>query len=1422
MKYILPEKLLDAVKSEFSTKHPAIRFSNSELSRKLKSFVNSVEMRGINPEFGKLFQDESGLDVKTVRVAFLRDSHKDSGAEEKMRNLLCYYAFKIDWKTALSQEFNTTEEEIEKFTLDLKQQTKSPEVKEQVVLKQANYELITPEVFEKERSISSQALNNLTLNYYTRFNNIPQNLKSIIANDRYALPEVYQKFQLLDDELQNINIEEIVGSAIPKNPILIKILGVGGEGKSTLLWHYIKLFCSRYKTFFLKTLNPQPIVEVLNLPNLLRSEPVIFFLDDITSTEENKNLISIGELIADNCTQRPIIFIGAERYYRYTRSYDAKKFENFFTHSYVLLYSSHDLRSQIFDKIYSYLTSDTDPIQKNHHYTYFTQNNSLGLIDSIFFLILEIKAKIGAIDYRFDWEDWEDSCINQYEILNSLYKFVAFFYQFGIPTPLNAIANYYKNSDTKSLVRELLRSNETFSPIIISHRQNNEFLSLRHEKMGEWYFKIIPNGLYTAKDFFDEFIQNVRTREYSYLFRNIIRHNTEFELSTYRKYISNEIILKIINQYLSGIDEKDYSEEEYKVLMEKHFVLSGMEKDNNERIAPLEISIKLDPKNIFAKTRLAVIKMSDDPLRAKLLCKEVLDENSNSHHARSILYRLLIKNPRSSEFNTFEQECFDYAKNNPSFANSLFTIIKDNEHITPSSTIIELTKLYKNDESLASNVLDVLIKLKRFKEAQELIINIAIIKNNLDNQELIRFLKNMIRYCMVSGDSDKQVLNASFSTLRSLKNKIGENSDLLYLEAKLYQLNYSSHNHKRAESLITKAYELNPNKFMFFTVMNFYVSYFKAQRDRLDIQTPHLASTLNRGINFSKYHNIDSKNLDSRLNLVIANLYNLLSDTYYKHFCITTFNKGEKYDSKYPFKITALVNQSETILVNCINNLGSELRKLDDLPYSYRFDLLRNQYSKACSLLYELYKKTIFHYKRIEISGFDYKTKFPALKKYSEYSLIIDKENPYNILTFIELKITLNESDYNSLLKQALFHLFSTYQKAKLCSILIKKGDKEAGLSLFKKFGKLNSNDLRVKNNLAFCYMEAKNWELACESLSGLSYKNYTSRNLINNLMELMPINTIPRVKAKYNVLMEYEEDANMSFIYKIKFKESIFACLFSLGKKNELERFYVKNIKYFRIQQSNIELGEKCKAYYLHRLIIIEVSVKSRIRASFNDYDKSLIELINILKYLKEIFALDIQFENVNYNFNTEEEYIHLTNIIKLASEFLQSCIDAYPIHSNLHFNQIKQFDSFKLFRQIFLYRLNQFTNNTHHSFIPILKHYLKMSLNENDCDSIRLIGQIYQKLENFEKASFLLKVSLDLSQSKEQKSYAYLALADQILGHIENNITSGKGNNLKKVFLRIDSAQEYLLESMRLHSFAYQASVKQKLNDVVAKYKI
>ncbi|HOU46699.1 MAG TPA: hypothetical protein PLL99_02780, partial [Chitinophagales bacterium] len=70
--------------------------------------------------------------------------------------------------------------------------------------------------------------------------------------------------------------------------------------------------------------------------------------------------------------------------------------------------------------------------------------------------------------------------------------------------------NYYKNSDIKSLARELLRSNETFSPIVISYKQNNEFLSLRHEKMGEWYFKIIPNGLYSAKDIFDDFIQNVK------------------------------------------------------------------------------------------------------------------------------------------------------------------------------------------------------------------------------------------------------------------------------------------------------------------------------------------------------------------------------------------------------------------------------------------------------------------------------------------------------------------------------------------------------------------------------------------------------------------------------------------------------------------------------------------------------------------------------------------------------------------------------------------------------------------------------------------------------------------------------------------------------------------------------------------------
>src|SRR6185436_1337828 len=92
------------------------------------------------------------------------------------------------------------------------------------------------------------------------------------------------------------------------------------------------------------------------------------------------------------------------------------------------------------------------------------------------------------------------------------------------------------------------------APIIVDSEKR--FLTLRHQKLGEWYFETIPDGKQVQEEILEQCLNHVNSHPYSYLLRNLYR-NPEFIKTELHRKLPNTRVLSIIDQYLESMKYYD-------------------------------------------------------------------------------------------------------------------------------------------------------------------------------------------------------------------------------------------------------------------------------------------------------------------------------------------------------------------------------------------------------------------------------------------------------------------------------------------------------------------------------------------------------------------------------------------------------------------------------------------------------------------------------------------------------------------------------------------------------------------------------------------------------------------------------------------------------------------------------------------------
>jgi hypothetical protein len=106
---LLNQKIIDKVWQTFDSHNNGMRHRIPYLRDEL---IHFIEKNKDLFKYSKFYSKDDFFSDKTLRCALQRDRHYDNGAEEDMRNLLCQYAFNIDYTSTL--EKIGTSVEIEK------------------------------------------------------------------------------------------------------------------------------------------------------------------------------------------------------------------------------------------------------------------------------------------------------------------------------------------------------------------------------------------------------------------------------------------------------------------------------------------------------------------------------------------------------------------------------------------------------------------------------------------------------------------------------------------------------------------------------------------------------------------------------------------------------------------------------------------------------------------------------------------------------------------------------------------------------------------------------------------------------------------------------------------------------------------------------------------------------------------------------------------------------------------------------------------------------------------------------------------------------------------------------------------------------------------------------------------------------------
>ncbi len=1343
----------------------------------LKSAVNKKSKPGA-------IKNGNGVNIKTA------------GKTPLLLDLLCYFAKGKSWSEVL-KDFGLTENVVErgeilkqnerkKHTIDksLDSQIEYFQVKrnvhQNIIYK--NVDVITQETFSKEEINDIDKRNKEKINFYLRFNNNSTSIKRSIANDIYIPPDNSFNFKTENGLIENSTINNIVNKAKLFSPLLIKILAIGGVGKSTLIWHFIKELSKDYTCYYIRRLDADEIKAIITNRHSNKIDlPIVFFLDDAVTHQENRDaLLQIGELLLEISSENRIVFIVGERSYRYYKFKNHREFESTFSEEiYTLLYNNRPMRNEIFVKILESMNLNNEKINdsdKDLYHRIFEQNKSDSIIDSAFNLIVSLRKDYPKIGYTFDWEDWKNVCVGRFIMFYDLFKVVAFFYQFGISVPFTYINEYYKESFSSELLRELLNSfGNDYSPITLClNDKQEEILSPRHEKLSEWYFQIAIGAKESGAEFFKAFLNNVYSEPAAYLFRNLCRNNSEFILSPYKNFLSNQKILSIITKYLSLKDRKEYTEEDRKMLMEKHFILVNLGR-MNEAEAPLEFGITLHENNFHFYTRLAHFIEDQYPERSIELYKYVFEKDKKNYFAILGLFTLYSKT-NNQEFENFQITAFESAKSELRFANKLIGIIEKVMTKLAPSTIELLKELLDTFPILGNNIAELLINKQQHELAIEVLLkvkeNIAKLGSKFRNKTVRLFIK----YHETHTRNTQIGLYAAEEILTKFQYE--NNSFTIFYLAKIKSFKNDKESLKLAEIGFLKANSLDNTGAIFYSVCKFYRNYSKHFFDKEKKNFSKAIIILIKALKFTesslKYASKD-RQIGIKTESVI--FYNELLRLLYYHSQLPK-DKSPKYKNliqKLELENINLLEESISFLIKGFQESKDGMFSNYVIEQSEIFDL-----SKACAIYFDFCKRITYR------KWFSTPKEFPSLEsnfyiKKAYKTLLLglewDEANPILLTHLIEAKIILNHGSIEDTLEKITLENFNTAQKAKLSKMLFEKGYREESTKLVRKFGQLNSINNNVKNDLAFCYISAQLWAFTSRLFWYIENPNSYSLTFIRQLALDVPESDNERVILKIHFSQMYIENSKENVEILMM---NICRLYYISGEKEKSKNYFINNkieLGFGRVDRLEIlkkynsiiidwqpELVKYfATAIHVARTMILK---KSKMTAVFEIIKKTLVALRNS----------GIKLQTISFNYtNTDTNDENLKGIVRQAFDLL------FIISSNNELrNSIYEFIKNEVlknafYKKVFLHKLIK-ANNI--KLVVLYENIIYLiANNNNDSDIYRMCGSIYLLKENFVKARMLYLKSLKFANNSNQIYNANLNLVKCTILKIEKENLRGFG---------------------------------------------
>jgi hypothetical protein len=1271
--------------------------------------------------------------------------------------------------------------------------------------KPENLEIITSDYFSNEIIENKNVRLKYEANYYTRFNNNFNHLKRIIANDLYVKPNDTFKF---DFQRQNLNKEYSISALLSLDVFgpatLIKINSSGGVGKSSLIWHLIRETFKLYPVYYLKNADPAALDFIFS-QGQTTDQPIIFYLDDALRNEEQALLLGLADKISSYSIKTPIVLVCAERSFRYFRYSEKRKFEDHFDDIIEMIYNNFPIRYKVFNKVMEVVFQNTPlkPSLKKKCLAKFNEFEFESLIDSLYNLLNYLDKNAG-ISYDFEWSDWQNACVDLYKPFKELYALVAFFYRYGVEVPIGYLKDYFElEAAPDFLIIGLIgRFEVDKSPIVVNYEKGT--LRLKHEKIGEWFFKITDIENQLEKNIFRRFSESIRTTSSGYLYRNLFRKNPEFETTSFYKSFSNEQRLGIIENYLAVTKSDLFTEADAKMLMEKHFLLLTLGKRDEAILALREILVE-NKNNTYALTRLSSCIRGESIKEAEQCLLKVLKIAPNNQKALLYLFRIYHDSSQSKKIVEFQLQIKELTETDSFFAYSILEFIKQCFNNIRPVTMDFIRKMQQNNTGLRLKTIDVLTLKKYYSEAFDLLCDLNwMTYNDVHKNKTARSAINLFE---MKSEPDEALLGFAQTIISSIP---GYEDNFFHNVILGRVFGSGKNNWVEALRYFLKANQIdNSHIFVFRKICECYISLINnssALSERLTYLSDAIAFAESEKSNFEEDRHISD----------VATLY----------YLFVLIKQIEIY--LYELRTINLVNirigqnsilTAETILTDMIAHSNQEIKILgdnDQLNRKYKVQLF--VFTKASSLLSRLYELVGNH------NSLDYKE---ILKNTDNYdlqahitlttALNVNSTDPGLIFDYVRSAFKVGDLSISNKLNELSYRNFEIVDKVRLAKYLFYNNHKREVNIIFQKWHFITSSDLQLKKELAKIYIETEQWSFAVN----IFFELYPDEKLVWELfMKLM--NRMPKsVSHQHNT-----EKLKLLDLYLRRFPKhkkfiqlNICSTLYVCGEIRESKRLYNRGLA----QRIGIGYNEFTRTFTDDLL----QNLYKRVLAVHKTNPLPGISLI-----FDSLFELNLDFNSITVR--TKSPTCQMVNKIvrtclnKLFSQLLSNKL--YTENIIYFFTACQEKYSTSLINKAILKRLidhgykEQTSHNAYQHLLkemyPVVSHF-----EQSQTESLEMqldIGRYYLYSADFFKANEIFQIVIRTKNCSEKYlGLCFIGLSDIVYHRLQDGGLKSYNGDLAILRTKINNAKKNLLQAQTLYpEFLFYEQKLTHLDDLMKEF--